>query len=69
MHPWHDVSLGNHIPELGMREGAWLRVEDSSVTLKGTTGARLFRKGREPEEYRPGARLDFLLEDDGSEEA
>ena len=55
----------NDPPVLGMREGAWLRVDDSSAILKGTTGARLFRKGREPEEYCHGARLDFLLKEEG----
>lgn len=46
---------------VGLREGSMLRVEADSVTLKGTTGARVFRKGVEPEEFQPGANLDFLL--------
>ena len=33
-------------PVVGMREGAWLLVEDDSVKLKGSTGARIFRRGR-----------------------
>jgi len=51
----------NDVPVVGLREGALLRVEGPSVTLLGTTGARLFRRGREPEEFVPPARLDFLL--------
>jgi dipeptidase E len=46
---------------VGLREGAWLRVEGSSVGLGGLRGARIFRRGREPEEVAPGAALDALL--------
>ena len=46
---------------VGLREGAMLRVEGDRVTLKGTTGARLFARGRAPEEFATGASLDFLL--------
>ena len=46
----------------GLREGAMVRVENGSITLKGSTGARIFRKGLEPVEVQPGAQLDDLLE-------
>lgn len=46
---------------VGLREGAMLRVEGPSVVLKGTRGARIFRRGHDPEEVEPGARLDALL--------
>ena len=46
---------------VGLREGAMLRVEGTSVTLQGHATARLFRRGREPREHQPGDRLDFLL--------
>jgi dipeptidase E len=46
---------------VGLREGAWLLIEGRSVTLQGSTGARIFRKGERPEEFSPGAPLDFLL--------
>jgi dipeptidase E len=46
---------------VGLREGAMLRVDRSSVVLKGERGARVFRRDREPEEYSPGANMDFLL--------
>jgi len=46
----------------GLREGAMVRVENGATTLKGSSGARIFRKGREPVEVQPGARLDDLLE-------
>jgi dipeptidase E len=52
----------NTPPVVGLREGAMLRIEPPRVTLLGTTGARLFRRGRPPEEHLPGARLDTLLE-------
>jgi dipeptidase E len=44
-------------PVVGLREGAWLRVDDRGVTLEGITGARLFRRGQPPEEHSPGTRL------------
>jgi dipeptidase E len=50
----------NDPPVVGLREGAWLLIDDQRVTLHGSTGARLFRKGQAPEEYASGARLDFL---------
>lgn len=48
----------NELPVVGLREGAMLRVEGEAVELRGTSGARLFRRGRPPEERRPPARLD-----------
>jgi dipeptidase E len=46
---------------VGLREGTMLRVEGGGVTLEGVKGARVFRRGAEPAEHPPGARLDFLL--------
>jgi dipeptidase E len=51
----------NERPVIGLREGAWLRVEGDSARIEGTAGARLFRRGREPEEIAPGSTLDALL--------
>jgi dipeptidase E len=50
----------NEIPVLGLREGAWLRREGASLRLAGAA-ARIFRRGRDPEEAAPGAVLDDLL--------
>ncbi|MEM7483228.1 MAG: dipeptidase PepE [Acidobacteriota bacterium] len=47
---------------VGLREGAWLKVEGESVTLEGVIGARLFGRGREPRELEVGESLDFLLD-------
>ena len=47
---------------VGIREGAILRIDDAEVSLRGARGARVFRRGRDPEEFEPGARLDFLLD-------
>jgi dipeptidase E len=47
---------------VGLREGAMLRIEGGSILLKGSTGARLFTRGRDPREFEPGAGLDFLLD-------
>lgn len=51
----------NEQPVVGLREGAMLRVEGDRMTLLGTTGARIFRSGRDPEEAQPGADLSELL--------
>lgn len=54
----------NEQPVVGLREGAWLEINGASVTLRGTAGARLFRRDRDPEEFTAGAELDFLLASD-----
>ena len=51
----------NARPVVGLREGAWLVVDDATVILEGASGARLFRRGQPPMEYASGLRLDFLL--------
>jgi len=51
----------NHAPVVGLREGSWLEVEDRSLSLGGTTGARLFRRGQPPVELAGGSDIDFLL--------
>ena len=51
----------NETPVLGLREGAMLRIENGTTTLKGSTGARIFRRDHEPVEVFPVAKLDELL--------
>ena len=51
----------NTVPVVGIREGAWIRVEQDKASLGGRTGARIFRRDQEPEEREPGASLDDLL--------
>jgi dipeptidase E len=46
---------------VGLREGAMLRIENDSITLKGSAGARLFRRGEGPVEALPIAELGGLL--------
>ena len=50
----------NDTPVAGLREGAMVRAENGLHLLKGSSGARIFRKGQEPVETRPGDRLDHL---------
>ena len=45
----------NDTPVIGLREGAWLRVEGDRCQLGGTKGARWFERGREAAELAPGA--------------
>ena len=54
----------NDTPVVGLREGAMLKIENGETMLRGSTGARIFRKGVEPVETSPGARLDELLTTD-----
>lgn len=51
----------NEPPVVGLREGAMLDIDAEHVTLRGSTGARVFQKGRPAQEFVPGANLDFLL--------
>jgi dipeptidase E len=51
----------NETPVVGLREGAMVRVEKSEAMLKGSSGARIFRRDREPFEVTPGTRLDDLV--------
>jgi dipeptidase E len=50
----------NDTPVAGLREGAMLRIENGETILRGSSGARIFRKGFEPLEVSPGARIDTL---------
>ena len=51
----------NDTPVVGLREGAVLRIEHGETVLRGSTGARIFRKGLEPIETFPGAHLNAFL--------
>ncbi|HEV2855626.1 MAG TPA: dipeptidase PepE [Thermoanaerobaculia bacterium] len=51
----------NETPVVGIREGAWIRVEGDHAALGGARGARIFRRGAEPEERETGTSLDDLL--------
>ncbi len=46
---------------VGLREGAMLHVVEDKITLKGTTGAKIFDKKNDSKEYKPGDSLDFLI--------
>ena len=53
----------NDTPVAGLREGAMVRAENGSYILKGSSGARIFRKGHDPVETNPGEQLDHLFRD------
>lgn len=50
----------NTQPVLGLREGSWLEVRDSKITLKGELSARLFRQNQEPVEIETESDLSNL---------
>src|SRR6266404_1345780 len=51
----------NETPVVGIREGAWLLCESGAVTLKGQTGARIFRRGKAPVEAKQGDNIVDLV--------
>jgi dipeptidase E len=54
----------NETPVVGLREGAWIRVEGAAARLgggAGARGARIFRRGQRPEERGTGSSLDDLM--------
>ena len=51
----------NDTPVLGLREGALARCENGRITLKGSTGARIFRRRFAPIETLPGDEISELL--------
>ena len=52
----------NDTPVVGIRERAWLLCNDGTVTLKGETAARIFRRGHAPVEAMPGTEISKLVE-------
>jgi dipeptidase E len=51
----------NETPVVGLREGAMVRVENSSCVLKGSAGARIFRRGYDPIEVGTGTNIDKFV--------
>jgi len=50
-----DVELEERpAPVVGLREGSWLEVKGSTITLKGNLRARVFQKGMPPVEIESG---------------
>jgi dipeptidase E len=51
----------NETPVVGIREGAWLLIEKGAGTLKGQTGARIFRRSHASVEITPGTEISELV--------
>jgi dipeptidase E len=51
----------NETPVVGIREGAWMLIENGAVMLKGETGARIFRRGQAPVDVKTGAEISGLV--------
>jgi dipeptidase E len=49
----------NDVAVVGLREGAWLDVEDARCLLQGAAAARIFSRGQEPREVPPGTALEI----------
>jgi dipeptidase E len=52
----------NDTPVVGIREGAWLLCNNGTVTVKGQTGARIFRRGHAPVEVTAGTEISNLVD-------
>ncbi len=52
----------NDTPVVGIREEGWLLCNDGTVTLKGETAARIFRRGHAPVEATRGSEISNLVE-------
>ena len=50
----------NTQPVIGLREGSWLEVKGSSITLKGNLKARIFEYNKTPYEIVTNSNLEFL---------
>lgn len=53
--------VNRNMKVLGLREASLLYIDGDSMKLLGSRDARLFRFGEEPEEYKSGSDLSFLL--------
>jgi dipeptidase E len=51
----------NEAPVVGLREGGMVRIENNKITLKGSAGARIFRRGQPPLEMSPVSELAEVL--------
>ncbi|AJR03627.1 dipeptidase PepE [Siansivirga zeaxanthinifaciens] len=50
----------NTPPVIGLREGSWLHVNESSIILNGPLTARIFEHNKTPYEVNPGTQLNHL---------
>ena len=50
----------NTQPVIGLREGSWIAVEHTNLTLKGPLNARIFEYGKAPYEIATNSDLSFL---------
>ncbi|WP_119079842.1 dipeptidase PepE [Chitinophaga alhagiae] len=48
------------IPVVGLREGGWIEVNGTEITLRGEPGARIFKAGHAPYELESGGSLAIL---------
>jgi len=56
----NEFHVFNTQPVLGLREGSWLEVRGSKITLRGELTARLFRQNQKPIEIEPNSDLSNL---------
>jgi len=59
------LTVNREITVVGLREGCLLTVNGDTMNLSGNRPLRVFRFGAKAQEFRPGAKLDFLLNHQG----
>jgi dipeptidase E len=47
------------LPVVGLREGSWIRVKGTTVTLEGSESAKIFEAGKDAYELNPGKEIIF----------
>ena len=58
-HEWSDA------PVVALRQEAMLLIQNEKILLKGGQGVKIFQKEKPPQEFFPGEKLDFLLNECG----
>ncbi len=49
-----------NVPVVGLREGSWVEVKGTEITLRGRLSARIFKAGHEPYELAAGGNLSLI---------
>jgi dipeptidase E len=55
------IAVNREMRVVGLREGSMLRIDGSTISLRGEQRARIFKYDEEAGEYQPGDSLAFLL--------
>ncbi|SFO70627.1 dipeptidase E [Chitinophaga sp. YR627] len=54
-----EFQVQQDLPVVGLREGSWIRIKDTRITLEGALSAKIFEKDKEAYEVEAGTELVF----------